>query len=283
MISARPRVTSAAWALGPSPMPSTTPAAMAITFFNAPPISTPTTSSLPYTRRKRPRNSSCTSATVRASAAATTTAVGMPLATSDAKLGPDRTATGHASPTASPSSCDMRSNVPSSSPLVVLTIVAPDGREGRAASITCRRPCDGTATMMSSAPSSALAEIACCGDRRRQFDSRQVDRIFTPPLDFGRQRSVASPQPHVMAGEREMRGERRAEAAGAEDRHSPHDVTRWPIRRSDPSRKRPILDRCRKTISAPTAAAVAVTTGEAPVAHASGPSASVARMEPSEM
>ena len=40
------------------------------------------------------------------------------------------------------------------------------------------------------------------------------------------------------------------EAAGAQHRHLPHDVTRWPMRRSDPSRKRPILDRWRNTISA---------------------------------
>ena len=150
-------------------------------------------------------------------------------------------------------------------------------------SITCRSPCDGTATMMSSAPSSASAEIAGRRHRRRQLDARQVDGVLTPPLDLGRQRGVASPQPHAMAGERQMRGQRRAEAAGAQDRHLSHDVTRWPMRRSDPSRRRPMLERCRNTISAPTPAAVAVTAGEAPVVHASGLSASVARMEPSEM
>ena len=128
-----------------------------------------------------------------------------------------------------------------------------------------------------------LAEIAARGHRRRQLDSRQVDGVLTPSLDLGRQRSIASPQPHMMTGEREMRGQRRPEAAGAQDRHLPHDVTRWPMRRSDPSRKRPILDRCRNTMSAPTAAAVAVTGDEAPVVHASGLNASVARMEPSEM
>ena len=37
---------TAASALGPRSSPSTTPAAMAITFFAAPPTSTPTTSSL---------------------------------------------------------------------------------------------------------------------------------------------------------------------------------------------------------------------------------------------
>src|SRR5690606_33978618 len=45
-ISARPRVIRAARALNPSSRPSQIPAAMAITFFIAPPISTPTRSSL---------------------------------------------------------------------------------------------------------------------------------------------------------------------------------------------------------------------------------------------
>ena len=46
-ISASPRVMSPASALWPSPSPSTSPAAMAMTFFSAPPISTPTTSLVP--------------------------------------------------------------------------------------------------------------------------------------------------------------------------------------------------------------------------------------------
>ena len=104
-----------------------------------------------------------------------------------------------------------------------------------------------------------------------------------PTQNLGRQGSIPGPETHMMTGKRKMRGQRRPEAAGAQDRHLPHDVTRWPMRRSDPSRKRPILDRCRNTISAPTAAAVAVTGGEAPVAHASGLNAIVARTEPSEM
>jgi hypothetical protein len=44
--STKPRVTMAAWALAPSPAPVTAPAAMAKTFFSAPPISTPIRSSL---------------------------------------------------------------------------------------------------------------------------------------------------------------------------------------------------------------------------------------------
>ncbi len=49
--SASPRVMSAARVLWPKPMPSTAPAAIAITFLSAPPHSTPTTSLLAYVRR----------------------------------------------------------------------------------------------------------------------------------------------------------------------------------------------------------------------------------------
>src|SRR5256712_7686490 len=44
VISASPRVMSAARAFSPRPSPSTRPVAIAITFFSAPPVSTPTTS-----------------------------------------------------------------------------------------------------------------------------------------------------------------------------------------------------------------------------------------------
>jgi hypothetical protein len=46
-ISATPRVISAARAFSPSPAPITAPAAIAITFFAAPPTDAPTTSALP--------------------------------------------------------------------------------------------------------------------------------------------------------------------------------------------------------------------------------------------
>ncbi len=45
VISAKPRVIRAAWALRPSFSPSTTPQAMARTFFTAPPASAPIMSS----------------------------------------------------------------------------------------------------------------------------------------------------------------------------------------------------------------------------------------------
>ncbi len=49
--SARPRVISAARAFSPSPAPVTAPAAMAMTFFAAPPTCAPIGSSLPYSRK----------------------------------------------------------------------------------------------------------------------------------------------------------------------------------------------------------------------------------------
>jgi hypothetical protein len=51
VISASPRVNSAARALCPSPRPSSIPAPSAITFFRAPPSSTPKTSVAVYTRK----------------------------------------------------------------------------------------------------------------------------------------------------------------------------------------------------------------------------------------
>ena len=53
VISARPRVMSAALALKPSPKPSAIPVATAITFLSAPPSSTPVTSVCVYARKVR--------------------------------------------------------------------------------------------------------------------------------------------------------------------------------------------------------------------------------------
>ena len=90
VISARPRVMRAARALRPSCKPSHRPVATASTFLTAPPTSTPTRSSLAYTR-----NVGLWKALTRASRTcawplAATSAVGWPLATSWAKLGPLR-------------------------------------------------------------------------------------------------------------------------------------------------------------------------------------------------
>src|SRR2546426_5202069 len=65
VISARPRVISAARVLKPSPSPSRIPAASAMTFFSAPPSSTPITSVCEYTRKYGVANRRCArSATV---------------------------------------------------------------------------------------------------------------------------------------------------------------------------------------------------------------------------
>ena len=154
--SARPRVMSAASALCPSPSPSTTPAAIAMMFFSAPPISTPATSSLPYRRKYGPRNSACTSSVAARFDDAASTAVGSCCATSDAKLGPERTTTGCA-PTSCSMTSDIRSSVPPSRPFVALTRTAPLNTCGAAARRTARHPCDGMATTTRSVPSSAVS------------------------------------------------------------------------------------------------------------------------------
>ena len=88
-ISARPRVINAARALSPRPSPSLIPAASAMTFFTAPPISTPVTSSLEYTRRAPPCRSCAVIPANFPSFDARVNATGRPRATSAAKLGPD--------------------------------------------------------------------------------------------------------------------------------------------------------------------------------------------------
>ena len=123
VISAKPRVISAAVALCPRPMPSNTPAPIATTFLIEPPISTPIVSWLVYSRKVGPEK-----------------AVWMLLRqgrifrryyqcrrfeprTSLAKVGPDITATRGSKlcPTTWRITSDIRSNVPFSSPLVALT------------------------------------------------------------------------------------------------------------------------------------------------------------------
>ena len=158
--SARPRVISAARAFWPRPRPSATPDAMAMTFFIAPPISTPITSSLPYRRRYGLRNSAWTSSVAGASADAASTAVGSCCATSIAKLGPDSTTTGRPAPASSATTSDMRSSVSVSSPFAALTSTTPDGICGAAARTTPRQPCDGIARTITSAPATASAARA---------------------------------------------------------------------------------------------------------------------------
>ena len=88
LISASPRVMSAARAFMPSCRPSHSPVAMASTFFTAPPTSTPTMSSLAYTRRLGPWKARTSALRTAACSLAATSAVGRASATSWAKLGP---------------------------------------------------------------------------------------------------------------------------------------------------------------------------------------------------
>src|SRR5712664_1212899 len=76
VISARPRVINAARVLNPRPSPSRIPAASAITFFKAPPSSTPITSVCEYTRKYPVEKMRWTRSATSCSAAAATTAVG---------------------------------------------------------------------------------------------------------------------------------------------------------------------------------------------------------------
>ncbi len=116
-ISAKPRVTKAARAFKPSPMPSASPVASAKTFLTAPPNSTPTQSLLVYTRRAAPCRA-CTSAWRTAAwGLAATRAHGLPCATSCAKLGPLSTPPKSAGATCCAISCPNRACSVSSSPL----------------------------------------------------------------------------------------------------------------------------------------------------------------------
>ena len=92
VISARPRVISAARGLCPMPRPSAIPAATAITFLSAPPSSTPITSRLLYTRNVAVAKTCWAACAVASSRAAATTAVGCSWQTSAAKLGPESAA-----------------------------------------------------------------------------------------------------------------------------------------------------------------------------------------------
>jgi len=141
------------------------PAAMATTFFTQPPISHPTTSPEVYGRNVFEWNASWTCFAIRSQRAATVTAVGSPLATSFAKEGPESTARYGCSGTGSTSSSTslMVMSVSSSMPFATQTIGTPAWMLRFASMVTCRMACEGTASTISSAPSSALATsgLAC--------------------------------------------------------------------------------------------------------------------------
>ncbi len=121
-ISTIPLVMRAALVLSPKPKPSEIPTARAITFFNAPDISTPTMSRFVYTLNLGVINISCMYSAVCLSLADTTTAVGKSLDTSSAWLGPDNTATLQPG-TVSSITWDNLKKVLSSKPLATFTII----------------------------------------------------------------------------------------------------------------------------------------------------------------
>mmetsp|Transcript_8945 Transcript_8945/g.16292 ORF Transcript_8945/g.16292 Transcript_8945/m.16292 type:complete len:215 (+) Transcript_8945:144-788(+) len=97
-ISPHPRVTRPLMALVPRPSPSHMPAARAITFLTAPPISMPMTSLLVKTRKLSDDMRSAKSSASNISSDATTTAVATPSQISRAKDGPDKKAYDRSSP-----------------------------------------------------------------------------------------------------------------------------------------------------------------------------------------
>mmetsp|Transcript_173169 Transcript_173169/g.555338 ORF Transcript_173169/g.555338 Transcript_173169/m.555338 type:complete len:227 (+) Transcript_173169:324-1004(+) len=166
-ISAVPWQISADMAFMPKPRPSHIPAAIASTFFNAPAISTPTTSSVVLTRKYGDINSLCTTEAAAGSAEAATTAVGRWSMISFAKEGPETTTTGFSSRLL-PRACGMRSHMnsrePSSRPFERATTGMPLGTYCATASNAFLEDWTGTATMR--ALQSASSAAACVEARK---------------------------------------------------------------------------------------------------------------------
>ena len=153
-ISNIPLVISAAFVLSPYPRPSAIPAASAITFFNEPPSSMPSTSGLVYTRKTLfMKISWIPSATTRFFAPATTV-VGSPIPTSSAWLGPHITAT-----SACGISCSTMSvsgiSVSSSIPLATHTMICPSFTKGAMLFAVLLVNTDGTARIRYALPETA--------------------------------------------------------------------------------------------------------------------------------
>src|SRR5438094_4856106 len=160
VISASPRVTSAALVLYPIPRPSRIPAASAMTFLSAPPSSTPITSVAEYTRKWLTENTCCTCWASPWSRAAATTAVGCRAYTSCANDGPESTAI--RVPFAS-TSCKTHDRVPrrsGSRPFDTLTTSARRFIPALARVITSRTAWEGAADTTTSAPRTAVATSA---------------------------------------------------------------------------------------------------------------------------
>src|SRR6266850_748642 len=155
VISASPRVISAARVLWPIPSPSRMPAARAMTFLSAPASSTPSTSVAEYTRKNAVENTCCTRWATACSRAAATTAVGWRAYTSRANDGPERTAIGVSFGSTAASTHDGVVRPSGSRPLDTLTTSAPRPIWPRARVMTSRTAWDGAADTTTSAPRTA--------------------------------------------------------------------------------------------------------------------------------
>mmetsp|Transcript_24924 Transcript_24924/g.58478 ORF Transcript_24924/g.58478 Transcript_24924/m.58478 type:complete len:235 (+) Transcript_24924:149-853(+) len=123
LISLHPRVTSPLIALVPSPRPSHIPAPRAITFFTAPPISTPMTSVLvKHLKRQSLSRAARSRARSKSSEAITTAVAPTPSTISRAKEGPLRKAKGRCSPNTSFITFAMKPMLEVSIPLLTLKI-----------------------------------------------------------------------------------------------------------------------------------------------------------------
>src|SRR5947208_393476 len=160
VISASPRVISAARVLWPIPRPSRMPAARAMTFLSAPASSTPSTSVAEYTRKNPVENTCCTRWATVCSRAAATTAVGWRAYTSRANEGPDSTAIGVSFGRTSANTHEGVERRSGSRPLDTLTTKAPRPTLPRAWVMTWRTAWEGAADTTTSAPRTAAARSA---------------------------------------------------------------------------------------------------------------------------
>ena len=167
VISASPRVMSAARGLWPSPRPSRMPAATAITFLSAPPSSTPMTSSSEYTRKRGVAKSCCASRAAGLVARGGHDRGRLARHTSAAKLGPE-SAANRACGRHSANTCDMSASVSVSMPLVALTTSVPGATAPRPCVTTARTAWLGGAETTTSAPRTASPASPIRPERRRR-------------------------------------------------------------------------------------------------------------------
>src|SRR6185312_2104537 len=106
--------------------------------------------------------------------------------------------------------------------------------------------------------------------------------VLARARDVGNQRGVATPQTNVVTDSRAMDRECRSPTARSEYGNPFAHRMRSPIRRSLLATSRPMLERCRKRISALDPIDAAMTCDGAPDSHAIGGSASVAATEPND-